>query len=165
MAAEQLLLRLIIAAGLSLLGLGLYWGWQRFLLRRLGRAPGERLVGLESLQPGVPGILYFTTPDCQVCLTTQKPALRRLETEMGPDVQIIEVDATARPDLADYWGVLSVPTTFIIDGQGQPRGFNPGLTSEEKLRRQIEATRVGGADLAAETPATAQRVEFGSNKI
>ncbi len=43
-----------------------------------------------------------------------------------------------QPELADYWGVLSVPTTFVIDGQGQPRHINHGMTSQDKLRRQIE---------------------------
>jgi hypothetical protein len=155
MSLEQLLARLLIAAGLSLLGLALFWGWNRFQLRRLGRAGGRRLRGLENFQPGVPGILYFTTPDCQVCLTTQKPALRRLEAGLGAGVQIVEVDASARRDVADYWGVLSVPTTFVIDGRGQPRHINHGLTSTEKLRRQIEATH--GAGAYAEVPASVTR--------
>src|SRR5713226_111414 len=150
MGAEQLLVRLSIALALSLLGIAAFWGWNRFQLRRLGRVEGGPLRGLETMQSGVPGILYFTTPDCQVCLTTQKPALKRLEAELGAGVQIVEVDATARRDLADYWGVLSVPTTFIIDGQGQPRHINHGLTSKDKLRRQIEESQQGSADLAAD---------------
>ena len=144
MNAEQLLVRLAIAVGLCFLGIGAYWGWNKFQLWRLSSARGERLMGLETMQTGVPGILYFTTPDCQVCLTTQKPALRRLEAELAGGVQIVEVDATVRPDLADYWGVLSVPTTFIIDSQGQPRHINHGMTGHEKLRRQIDDTRQAG---------------------
>jgi len=141
MSAEQLLVRLAIAVGLCVVGVAVYWSWNKFQLRRLSRAGGSRLMGLETMQAGLPGILYFTTPDCQVCKTTQKPALQRLEAELAGGVKIIEVDATERPELADYWGVLSVPTTFIIDGQGQPRHINHGLTGQEKLRRQIEDTR------------------------
>ena len=145
MSAEQLLVRLAIAVGLCLLGIAAYWGWNKFQLRRLSRARGGRLMGLETMQAGTPGILYFTTPDCQVCKTTQKPALKRLEAEMAGGLQIIEVDATVQPGLADYWGVLSVPTTFIIDSQGQPRHINHGMTGKEKLRRQIEETSRAGA--------------------
>ena len=148
MTAEQVLVRLAIAVGLCLCGLAAYWGWNKFQLRRLGGARGRRLLGLETMQAGVPGILYFTTPDCQVCKTTQRPALKRLEAELAGGLQIIEVDATERPDLANYWGVLSVPTTFIIDGQGQPRHINHGLTGKEKLRRQL-----GDAQAAAGSPA------------
>ena len=149
MSLEQVLTRLLVAGALSLLGLALFTGWNRLQLRRLGRATGHRLRGLENLQSGVPGILYFTTTDCQVCLTAQKPALKRLETAMGPGVQIIEVDATARPDLANYWGVLSVPTTFIINALGQPRHINHGLAGTEKLRRQIEDAQLPGTQTAA----------------
>ena len=42
-----------------------------------------------------------------------------------------------RPTVADHWGVLSVPTTFIIDPQGQPRRVNHGLTSRSKLAVQL----------------------------
>jgi hypothetical protein len=57
---------------------------------------------------------------------------------MGGLIQVIEVDAAAQPELADYWGVLSVPTTFIIDARGRPRRVNHGVASAEKLERQIE---------------------------
>src|SRR4051812_22665640 len=124
MSPEQLLARMVIAVALSLVGVAAFWGWNQFQLRRLGRARGGALRGLQGLQPGVPAVLYFTTPDCQVCITTQKPALQRLQAELGDGLQIREVDATVECELADYWGVLSVPTTFIIDGSGQPRHIN-----------------------------------------
>jgi thioredoxin-like negative regulator of GroEL len=156
MDLAQLLVRLAIAVAISLLGIATFWGWNHFQLRRLGAATGGRLRGLEAMQTGVPGVLYFTTPDCQVCITTQKPALSRLQAELGAGVQIVEVDATVQPELADYWGVLSVPTTFIIDSGGQPRHINHGLTSKDKLRRQIEEARQGLA-LAGGEPAEAQQ--------
>jgi thiol-disulfide isomerase/thioredoxin len=103
----------------------------------VSRARNKRL-GLEDIHPGIPAILYFTTPSCMPCKTIQRPALARLQERMPDSLQVIEVDASARPELADYWGVLSVPTTFIIDGRGRPRQVNHGVTSAEKLQRQIE---------------------------
>lgn len=137
----ELLVRLGISASLVVLGLGLYRAWNRWQLRRLNRASGERLLGLADFKSGVPGILYFTTPDCVVCRTTQRPALQRLQAELGDGLQIVEIDAAAQPELADYWGVLSVPTIFVIDAAGHPSSLNHGLTSKDKLLRQIEATR------------------------
>ncbi len=165
MGAEQLLIRLGIAVALSLLGMAAVWGWNRFQLRRLGRVGGGPLRGLETLRDGVPGILYFTTPDCQVCLAAQKPALMRLEAELGAGIQIVEVDAAAQRELADYWGVLSVPTTFIIDGSGQPRHINHGLTSKDKLRRQVEDAVLGGADLAAAVSSAPRPVGAGRHNV
>ena len=56
----------------------------------------------------------------------------------------LEVDVENQPDLASHWGVLSVPTTFIIDLEGRPRRVNHGVARETKLRQQIEET--SGAD-------------------
>jgi thioredoxin-like negative regulator of GroEL len=135
----DLLLRLALAAVLIAVGVAAYWGWNRLQLRRLSRAATASLLGLETRPRGVPAVLYFRTPDCVVCAAAQRPALDRLAGELGPAVHIIEIDAAAQPAVADYWGVLSVPTTFVVDAQGQPRAVNHGLASKDKLRRQLEA--------------------------
>ena len=121
---------LVIAGTLT----GVYWLVNKVLI---SRARGKRL-GLESIQPGVPAILYFTTPTCVPCRTVQRPALARLVERLGESVQVVEIDASAQPELANYWGVLSVPTTFIIDSRGRPRRINHGIASVEKLGGQIE---------------------------
>ena len=133
----DILLRALMSVGILVSGYAIYLIWNRFQVARL-RKP---LKGLEDFQPGSPAILYFTTPDCQPCKTVQRPALERLTVEWG--VQVIEVDATVRPDLSDYWGVLSVPTTFVMDSKGQPRAINHGLASTEKLLLQMEAAEGG----------------------
>jgi hypothetical protein len=52
---------------------------------------------------------------------------------------VIEIDATARPDLAKTWGVMSVPTTFLLDARGQARYVNNGVTRAEKLMEQLKS--------------------------
>jgi thiol-disulfide isomerase/thioredoxin len=94
----------------------------------------QRLV-----QPGRPAILYFTTPDCVTCKAFQRPQLRRLEHMLGDRVQVVEIDAQAKPDLAGQWGVLSVPTTFVLDSSGKPRHVNHGGVAAEKLAQQLKA--------------------------
>ncbi|MCC7358851.1 MAG: thioredoxin family protein [Anaerolineales bacterium] len=146
------LTRAVLAAALAALGLLVFWAWNRVQLRRLSQARGSVLRGLEAARPGVPAVLYFTTPDCLVCKTAQKPALQRLQTDLQAGVQIVEIDATVDTAAANYWGVLSVPTTFVIDAQGKPRAINHGLTSKEKLQRQLEATLAGSALNAVAEP-------------
>ena len=90
-----------------------------------------------NYQTGQLSILYFTTPSCIPCQVIQKPALRQILEKLGDRLQVIEVDATASPELAREWNVLSVPTTFLIDGQGIARFVNHGVTRAEKLLDQI----------------------------
>lgn len=116
-------------------------GWRLFARRRLRQAakaaPNDSL--LNSFRPGVPAIVCFTTPQCAPCKTQQAPALKRIEAEMGDQIQIFRVDATEDVAAAERWGVFSAPTTFVLDGAGQPREVNYGVADADKLRRQLQA--------------------------
>ncbi len=96
-------------------------------------------VSSSLFRSGKPAILYFTTPTCAPCKTIQRPAIQRLQEQMGDRLQIVEIDATDKPEVADEWGVLSVPTTFIIDAKGLPRHVNHGVATLEKLWQQIQS--------------------------
>jgi thioredoxin-like negative regulator of GroEL len=61
-----------------------------------------------------------------------------VQERLGERLQVIEVDAAAHPEVAGQWGVMSVPTTFIVDANGQPRHVNHGVTPQDKLLRQLE---------------------------
>lgn len=98
---------------------------------------------LQGLRPGIPTIVYFTTPSCVPCRTQQMPALSRLQTELGDNnVQIVKIDATENPDAADRWGVFSAPTTFVLNSQQQVREVNHGVADEQKLKRQIKTAEI-----------------------
>ena len=135
--SSDLLYRLAITVLVIGAGMAAYWVWNWLQLRRLVRTSAVNAPGLEVLRPGTAAVLYFTTNECAVCRAAQKPALEQLQSRLGQAVQVIEVNATERPAVADHWGVLSVPTTFIIDRQGQPRRVNHGLTGREKLTAQL----------------------------
>ncbi len=108
--------------------------------RQLGRVAAAAAVDpiLRGLEHGKPAIVYFTTPTCIPCKTQQTPALNRLQAELT-DLQVVRIDATEDTEAADRWGVLSVPTTFIIDRSGQPRDVNHGVADASKLKRQLQA--------------------------
>ncbi|HEC22183.1 MAG TPA: thioredoxin [Chloroflexi bacterium] len=130
--------RLGIALALLALGLGAYTLGTRWQVSRVRRR-GISSEILEALRPGIPAVIYFWSEGCAPCRLVQKPALEQLQAELGPQgVQIVPVNAVERPDLADEWGVLSLPTTFIVDGEGRPRRVNHGVARTGQLRRQIE---------------------------
>ena len=131
--------RVIVSAvliGGGVLGWLLFNRWSvRRAARHIARTADPLLTGLI---PGVPVVLYFTTPSCAPCRTLQRPALQELQQRLGTDrVQVVQVDATEQPDAADRWGVFSAPTTFILDKQHIPRQVNRGVASVETLSQQV----------------------------
>ncbi len=133
----EILIRFGIAGLIVLAGVSLYLASTKLRLYLLRRAAHRGKSAELELGAGVPAILYFTTPDCVPCRTIQGPAIEELREQFGDRLRIIKVDASQRADLANSWGVLSVPTTFIIDAQGQPRHVNNGVTPAARLRRQL----------------------------
>jgi thiol-disulfide isomerase/thioredoxin len=126
----RLVWALVIVAG----GLGLYLLTNRLILARV-----RGLSSAQGLTHGDrPAILYFTTPDCAPCKTIQRPAIETLQRQLGESFEVVEVDASTRPELASQWGVLSVPTTFILDREGAPRYVNHGVAPVRKLQSQLE---------------------------
>jgi len=84
-----------------------------------------------------PALLYFSTANCAPCQTALKPALRRLETELGERFQVLEVDAEAQTDAVRHWKVLSAPTIFVLGPQGKPRHVHYGMVRPEVLRAEL----------------------------
>jgi thioredoxin-like negative regulator of GroEL len=87
---------------------------------------------------GKPVLLYFTTPGCTPCKTIQRPAIHRVQEIVGSKLEVVEIDASMQPQVASQWGVISVPTTFLIDSNGKPRHVNYGLAGVDKLLNQLE---------------------------
>ena len=127
------LLRFIGAVAIIASGITIYQLGNRWILHRASKIPQDS----RFKRQGKPTLLYFTTPTCVPCKTVQRPAIERLQRELGDGLQVIEIDAAAQPDQADRWGVLSVPTTILLDPAGKPRHINHGVAPAEKLRRQI----------------------------
>ncbi|MBI5962620.1 MAG: thioredoxin family protein [Chloroflexi bacterium] len=130
----DILLRFVSALGIIFLGVGAYWLANQFMLARAK----NNVNSLLSPLPNKPVIVYFTTPDCAPCKTVQRPALEKLMSLLGEKLHVVEIDATERPDLAKTWGVMSVPTTFLLDSRGEARYVNNGVTRAEKLMEQIQ---------------------------
>jgi thioredoxin 1 len=130
----EILFRSGLALGIIAISLFVYWLVNQ---RLLGRARSN-IFSLFHQLPNKPVIVYFTTPDCAPCKTIQRPALNKLSSLMGDKLHVVEIDATQRPDLAKQWGVMSVPTTFLLNARGEARYVNNGVARVEKLMEQLQ---------------------------
>ena len=132
--SSEILLRFGLAISIIALGAFAYWLINQRLLIRAR----SQVFTLFSKLPDKPVLVYFTTPDCSPCRTVQRPAIHQVANLLGEDLEVIEINAYERPDLAKTWGVLSVPTTFVLDARGEARYVNNGVARAEKLLAQIQ---------------------------
>ncbi len=130
----EILLRFGLAIVIIGLGAFAYWLVNQRLLTRAR----SNVFTLFSKLPNKPVLVYFTTPDCAPCKTVQRPAIDRVSNLLGEKLEVVEINAYEQPDLAKTWGVLSVPTTFVIDERGEARYVNNGVARAEKLLEQIQ---------------------------
>ena len=132
------IVRLAVVAAL-LAGVAVVTLWYR---RRAALDAGRGVVGFgglpAELYAGAPTWVIFTTPVCASCA-----AVEALLRQAFPHHEVVKVDATERPDLADAYEVRRAPTTLFADANGRV------------LERLVgpEAVRdfVGTADVAART--------------
>jgi len=129
----DVLTRAVLAFAIILGGLGIYllYNWTLKLRTR------DLLADLGPIRSGAFVLVYFTTPTCVPCKTVQRPAIQTVSQRLGDNMQVVEVDATEQPELANRWGVVSVPTTFLFDPRGQLRHVNHGVARAEKLLMQF----------------------------
>lgn len=130
----EILLRFGLAIGIIGLGLFAY----RLVNQRLLVRARNNVFTLFNKLPNQPVLVYFTTPDCAPCKTVQRPAIEQVSNMLGETLKVVEINAYEQPDLARTWGVMSVPTTFVIDTRGEARYINNGVARAEKLLEQIQ---------------------------
>lgn len=129
--------RLFLTVGLVIVGFVFYCAYRRVHLSKLSQAVAMDPI-LSQVRRNVATIVYFTTPMCIPCKTQQQPALHKLKSELGEDnIQIVQIDATQEPTTAERWGVMSAPTTFVLDKTFQPVHINHGVADVPKLKRQL----------------------------
>ena len=110
--------------------------WLRRKTSVIRRQPiPEAVRGLNL--PARPAILYFTTADCVQCRLQQTPILERLGAVWGDRVHIRKLDAVAYEPLAQHFGILTVPTTVILDAHQQVEAINHGVAHAQRLQDEL----------------------------
>lgn len=153
---ERIALAALLVA-LSALGVRVgrrWWAWrnERILVRLRNGLEDVSHAGDGSSAAHAPRIVYFTTTSCIVCRTQQEPAMEVLHRRVT-DLVIEQHDAVADAELAQQYGVLSVPTTAVYDRLGRLVTINRGFTPAAVLHAQVEGREpdlAGGAEMASE---------------
>lgn len=121
----------VVFIGVGFAAYRLFTHWQ--LRQAVTQAADPRLTEAH----GVATVVYFTTETCGPCKTQQTPTLNLLKTELGDHLNIVRIDAEADPDAATRWGVMTVPTLFVLNADGTPRKVYNGVVSAATLRQEL----------------------------
>lgn len=122
MPVGRLLVVVALLAGFAL-ARAAYRAWRRRLAA--DDAPVPRLPG--SLVDGADRTwVVFTTPYCASC----GPVTERLRAG-DPAANVVTVDATAAPDLADAFRIRSAPTVLLADRDGDVQARLVGAAAVE----------------------------------
>ena len=114
------------------------------LVRRSGIRRAQNAMQGWGITPGIPTIVYFWSPRCHSCRNAQKPILERIVEEYGEKyLQLISYNVDESSDMAKAWGVMTIPTTFIINQSGEVLFVNIGLATDGVLHRQLSIFHKG----------------------
>ena len=119
--------RIVFALILVAIGLTGYWLFKYQHMRRLNI----------DLAPDRPTLLYFRNDNCSPCMT-QAHYLEILEKQFQDRFALQKIDTALEPEKAAKYGVFTLPTTLVIDQQGDVKFINYGLTNTFRLSQQLE---------------------------
>ncbi len=102
-------------------------------------AAAETWQNLGEAPDGRRAVVSFSTPSCAACHTAQAPAVKAVESQLGPEsVRVIKIDAARQPDVARAFGVLTVPSTIVLAPSGQVVAVNQGFAPSRRLVEQLQ---------------------------
>lgn len=109
-------------------------------------APEEAIQ--EWTQEGLPVFVDFTADWCSYCKEMQ-PIIEELESEYEGKVTFRTVDIDSQKQLANQFGITSVPFYLLLDASGEPIAYYPGAAKKESLASMIDdgiAGKLKGAE-------------------
>jgi thiol-disulfide isomerase/thioredoxin len=143
MIGERMLIVVLVAAGVAVA-----WGVLRLWRARRVESLAAETPLADLLPTGRPAVVAFAAPGCAECKARQAPALDRLAATLGDAVTVRTLAAPDHPELVGRLGILTVPSTVVLDARGTVRHLNLGFAATERLAEQIRAVGLGHAPAA-----------------
>ncbi len=137
--AERLLILVAVTVAIAA-AIVVIRAWNRKKVSGLTQtAAAETWQNLGEAPDGRRAVVSFSTPSCAACHTAQAPAVKAVESQLGPEsVRVIKIDAARQPDVARAFGVLTVPSTIVLAPSGQVVAVNQGFAPSRQLVEQLQ---------------------------
>jgi thioredoxin-like negative regulator of GroEL len=139
MVPERLLL-LALAAMALVVSVWLARAWAARRTARLKALPGDTLLrALNATPDGRPSVVVFSSPSCAACHTAQEPAVEAARQRLGAGrLRVHNVDVARQPEVARAFGVMTVPSSVVLDEGGRVSAINHGFAPSQQLLRQLK---------------------------
>ena len=134
---ERLILIAIVAIA-TVVAIKAMSAWTRARTRTIqSQLPAWEALG--DMPDGRPTLIAFSSPSCASCHTAQAPAIDLAQQRRGADqLRVINVDVAGQPNVANAFGVLTVPSTVVIGADGsQIVAINHGFAPSTRLLEQL----------------------------
>ena len=89
----------------------------------------------EVLQSNTPVFIDFWATWCGPC-RMMAPVVEELAQSMGEVVKVCKIDIDQNPELAEKYGVMSIPT-FIVIKNGSETARIVGVTPKSELEKMV----------------------------
>ena len=109
-----------------------------FILNRWQKQKANASVEGLDLEYDKPVLVYFYSPACSVCKSSQKLILDHVNQSIGMGkLKIISIDVSEEIEIARQWGVTTLPTTCVVNDNGEVTNVNNGLVTAKVLLQQL----------------------------
>lgn len=86
-------------------------------------------------------LVYFWTPSCVVCRSTQSRIVDEVARDFGDSTEIIKINAHDEPEQARAFGVMTVPTIVVLGPDDTVHTVNTGVVDRDTLAKQLRASQ------------------------
>jgi hypothetical protein len=149
---ERAALLVLIALGVAAIVLVVRAIWTGRLARLRVDSPSRFWSALGQRPDGRPALVVFSSAGCAACRTAQEPAVEAVASRLGGALRIMQVDIASQPQVGRVFGVMTAPSTVVLNAEGGVGSVNQGFAPAERLAGQLSAAGVSPASPGSPSP-------------